>query len=141
MHLEQQQREQPRQTPPKHHSASQHPGAIASNCLGACVLYLHLLCASVSKMCPRYQKSLNEIFFLVLGAPPIFPYKLVALASSLYAILVDKSFHRNTPCSGIWGNQYIRESGQKTNNTYVATKWKEHFSLSWYFNTVASAVG
>lgn len=139
VHLEQQW-EQPRQTPPKHHSASQHPGAIALNSLGACVLYPHLLCASVSKMCLKVSEKPKWDYFLVLGAPPIFPYKLVALASSLYAILVDKSFHRNTPCSGIWGNQYIRESGQKTNSTYIATKWKEQFFLSWYFNTVASAV-
>ena len=47
-------------------------------------------------------KTLCAVFILGVGILTIFPYKLMAIASSLYIILVYEIFYRDT-IFGEWG--------------------------------------
>lgn len=49
------------------------------------MLYLDLVCASISKMCPTVSKKSKRGDFGGLGVLENFPYKLMVIASLLYA--------------------------------------------------------
>ena len=135
------QQEQPHQASPKLHSASQDPAVIALNCVWEHLCLISIYCVHPLARCVlRYQKSFREVIFWFWEHLQFFPYKWVAIVSSLYAILAYKSFHRNALHLGIQGNQYIRESDQETSSTYVVTKCKEHFFVCCHFNMAAKAV-
>ena len=75
--------------------------------LGAFVLYLNLFCASVNKMCPKIsEKPKGGYFGGVREHSKNFRYKLMVIASSLYAISAYDRYHRHTVLLDNGGNLY-----------------------------------
>lgn len=68
------------------------------------VLYLDLFCASFPKKCSELSEKLTRGYFWVCECSKNFPYKLMAIASSLYIISAYKRFQRNTLLSDSRGN-------------------------------------
>lgn len=54
------------------------------------MLYLDSFCASISKMCSKVSEKPKRVIFWVRKCSKNFPYKLVTVASSLYAFLANE---------------------------------------------------
>lgn len=74
---------------------NQYQGTRALTLVCICALS-QFICTSVSKIVLRYQKNLKEDIFGVQECSRFFPYKLIVTASSLYTILVYKTFHKES---------------------------------------------
>ena len=71
------------------------------------MLYLDLFCASISEMCLNVSEEPTRGYFSGLKCQKNFPYKLMIIASSLYAISAYERLHRNVRALDGRGNLLI----------------------------------